>query len=585
MDVFSGAERRAPRPSGPVWIVALALTVASAPAKASAQPAAAPANATVFVRVLGNVRAEISQLGGAARVEERTDVEVGSGTGFVISPFGYIVTAYHVIAGDDSVETVPGGRVRVTVDVSRLEVVFQEIPAGSATSSFVATVLATEPELDLAILSISAASLPYLALGDSDALAVGQPVRALGYPFGRAIDTLLDTGTADAAPRISTSAGRLSSMRDGSVGSGRVRYLQTDAVLNPGNSGGPLVDDDGYVIGVVQMEVNQSGRETRLGFGVGINHVATLAEAIGLDQFLPVPRLRLGPPQSLETSRLRVRVPEGSVVESPSRLRVRADLELPDNPLSLRIDRVWSPASPQQVQSWLVTSTAFEQITFSGLAAPVRRSTNTRFVGGATGVDELGQPVQMEFTIVSVGDEHVVARYVGPPDRLAFNRSILRASLDSLEVEPLRTVPFDLPRELVLTAGPFLLPEGPIVRLPAGWALDAELVSSCGYPSVPQSWVGASPADDFTVSVRLAWWPAAGFDPVATATACGGGRAPDGLPSYRTSRSDFGVAYVTEGAFLAVTDGGILRYELYAPAQSFPAVRQSLAAWFLEPIE
>ena len=83
--------------------------------------------------------------------------------------------------------------------------------------------------------------------------------------------------------------------------------------------------------------------------------------------------------------------------------------------------------------------------------------------------------------------------------------------------------------------------------------------------------------------MRLAWWPAAGFDPVATA--CGGGRAPDGLPSYRTSRSDFGVAYVTEGAFLAVTDGGILRYELYAPAQSFPAVRQSLAAWFLEPIE
>ena len=240
-------------------MLAVILAVASAPAQTSAQPAAAPADATVFIRVIGNLRAEISDFGGT-RVEERTDVEVGSGTGFVISSFGYIVTGHHVIVGDDSVEAVPGGQVRVTVDVSRLEVVFQEIPVGSATSTFVAAVRATEPDLDLAILSISTAGVPYLALGDSDALAVGQPVRALGYPFGRAIDALLDTGTADAAPRISTSAGTLSAMRDGRVGSGPVRYLQTDAVLNPGNSGGPLVDDDGYVIGVVQMEVNQNGR-------------------------------------------------------------------------------------------------------------------------------------------------------------------------------------------------------------------------------------------------------------------------------------------------------------------------------------
>ena len=565
-------------------MLAVVLAVASAPAQTSAQPAAAPADATVFIRVIGNLRAEISGFGGT-RVEARTDVEVGSGTGFVISPFGYIVTAHHVIVGADSVEAVPGGQLRVAVDVSRLEVVFQEIPVWSATSTFVATVRATEPELDLAILSISAAGVPYLALGDSDALAMGQPVRVLGYPFGRAIDALLDTGTADAAPRISTSAGTLSAMRDGRVGNGPVRYLQTDAVLNPGNSGGPLVDDDGYVIGVIQMEVNENGQETRLGFGVGINHVATLAESIGLDQFLPVPRLRLGPLQLFEDSRLRVRVPEGSVVRSAWRLGVRADLELPDNSLSLRIDRVWSPWSPQQLERRLVTSPAFERITFGGAAGPPGRSPDTRVVGGAKGVDELGQPVQMEHAIVSVEDEHVVARYVGPPDLLAFNRSILRASLESLESDLLRTAPFDRPRALILRVGPFLLPEGPLVRLPTGWLLDAGLPSSCGYTAAPASWVGASPADDFTVSVRLAWWPPARFDPVAMAAACGGGRAPDGLPTYRTRTEEFGAAYVTEGAFLALPDGGILQYELRAPERSFPAVQQSLGAWFAGPVE
>lgn len=227
-------------------------------------------------------------------------------------------------------------------------------------------------------------------------------------------------------------------MRDGRVGSGPVRYLQTDAVLNPGNSGGPLLDDDGYVIGVVQMEVNQNGRETR--FGVGINHVATLAESIGLDQFLPVPRVRLGPLQRFEDSRVRVRVPEGSVVRSAWRFGVRADLELPDNALSLRIDRVWSPWSPQQLARRLVTSAAFERVTWGGAAEPPRRSPDTAVAGNAQGVDARGRLFQMEQAIVSVGDEHVVARYVGPADLLAFNRSILRASLESLEVAPLRPV-------------------------------------------------------------------------------------------------------------------------------------------------
>ena len=564
-------------------VVSLTLCVLLPPRTAVAQRAASPADATVFIRVFGDVRAEfLGALG--SRVEERAGIAVSSGTGFVVSPFGYIVTAHHVVVGGDSVEEVAGGLVRRTVDVTRLEVVFQQVPSGSATTTFVATVMATQPELDLAILSISAGGLPYLALGDSGALTVGQAVRALGYPFGGAIDELLNTQTPGGAPRISASAGTLSSIRERTAGTEPMQYLQTDAVINPGNSGGPLVDDDGYVIGVVQMEVNAAGRETRLGFAIGVNHVTTLAESIGLDQFLPVPRLRLGPVQGFDGRALRLRVPVGALIRPSSRLSVRVDFDVPDNPLALRIDRIWSSWSPRQLEGLLLTRGAFEELALTRGTGSRGRATDTGVVGSVRGVDALGRLMQMEYAVVSVADEHLVARYVGPPDLLAFNRSVLRASLDSLDADPLLVDRFDSPRALALTPGPFL-PPGPVVRLPAGWILDTEQPLSCGGGSAPQSWVGASPADDFTVSIRLAWWSAARPDPATRAAACGGARNPGSPPTYRARTERYGVAYATEGGFLAPTNGGVLQYELLAPERSFPAVRQSLAAWLAGPVE
>lgn len=94
------------------------------------------------------------------------------------------------------------------------------------------------------------------------------------------------------------------------------------------------------------------------------------------------------------------------------------------------------------------------------------------------------------------------------------------------------------------------------MRLPAGWILDTGLPSSCGGGSAPQAWVSAAPADDFTVSTRLAWWSAARPDPTTSAAACNGARNPGSPPTYRSRTARYGVAYATEGGFIAPTNGG-----------------------------
>lgn len=140
-----------------LWLLCILLGVAGAATarRARAQRVAAPAEATVLIRVIGDVRTEFFGAG-ARRIEEQTAVEVSSGTGFVISPFGYVVTANHVIADREVVERRLGGQVRASVTVSRIEVVFREVPAGSVTAVFVASLVGTDSSLDLAMLSIPA---------------------------------------------------------------------------------------------------------------------------------------------------------------------------------------------------------------------------------------------------------------------------------------------------------------------------------------------------------------------------------------------------------------------------------------------
>lgn len=168
---------------------------------------------------------------------EKRKVPVGQGSGFVISPDGYILTNNHVVAGADTV--------------------IVKFSDETGIESKEAKVIGTDPESDIAVIKIDAKNLPCVELGDSDALKVGEWVLAIGNPFG-----LTHTVTAGIVSAKGRSGLRLNSYED---------FIQTDAAINFGNSGGPLLNIEGKVIGINSAIFSQSGGSMGIGFAIPIN--------------------------------------------------------------------------------------------------------------------------------------------------------------------------------------------------------------------------------------------------------------------------------------------------------------------------
>jgi serine protease Do len=155
------------------------------------------------------------------------------GSGVIASGDGYIVTNFHVVRGADAI-------------VVRL----------ADQSEHQARLVGSDAKTDLALLKIDGQGLPALPFGDSDRLEVGEPVMAIGNPFG--LEQTVTTGIVSAKERF--------------IGSGPYDdFIQTDASINPGNSGGPLVDSRGALVGINTAIFSQTGGSVGIGFAIPVN--------------------------------------------------------------------------------------------------------------------------------------------------------------------------------------------------------------------------------------------------------------------------------------------------------------------------
>lgn len=177
------------------------------------------------------------------RQQPRTRVQRGTGSGFIISDDGLVLTNAHVVNGADKVTVVlKDGR------------------------SFEGTVMGEDSLTDVAVIKIKAKDLPAVKMGKSDELQPGEWAIAIGNPLG--LDNTVTAGIISATGRTSNDVG---------VPDKRVGFIQTDAAINPGNSGGPLLNQAGEVIG---MNTAIIGGAQGLGFAIPIKTAQRIADQL-----------------------------------------------------------------------------------------------------------------------------------------------------------------------------------------------------------------------------------------------------------------------------------------------------------------
>ena len=181
--------------------------------------------------------------GPGAGGKEYKQFGAGAGSGVIISSEGYIVTNNHVIE-----------------DASEIEVILND------NSKYTAKVIGTDPATDIAVIKIEASDLSAIALGNSDELAIGEWVLAVGNPFN-----LTSTVTAGI---VSAKARNINLLNNPNKNVVPIEsFIQTDAAVNPGNSGGALVNTNGELVGINTAIASQTGSYTGYSFAVPVNLV------------------------------------------------------------------------------------------------------------------------------------------------------------------------------------------------------------------------------------------------------------------------------------------------------------------------
>ena len=171
------------------------------------------------------------------------EAQAGLGSGVIMSSSGYILTNNHVVEGADEIEVVLND-----------------------TRKTRAKVIGTDPDTDLAILKIELDKLPVIVLGNSDELQVGEPVLAIGNPFG--VGQTVTGGIVSALGRNQLGINTFEN------------FIQTDAAINPGNSGGALVDVNGNLLGINTAIYSRSGGSMGIGFAIPVSTAKQVLEGI-----------------------------------------------------------------------------------------------------------------------------------------------------------------------------------------------------------------------------------------------------------------------------------------------------------------
>ena len=172
--------------------------------------------------------------------EQEQEVDRGIGSGFIISADGYVLTNAHVVSGADEVH--------VTMTDKR---------------EFKAKVIGADKDTDVALIKIEGGNLPHLTMGDSDKIRAGEWAIAIGSPFN--LDNTVTAGI------ISSKAREIGDY---------LKLIQTDVAVNPGNSGGPLLNMRGEVVGINSQIFSESGGYMGISFAVPINDAMRVADQL-----------------------------------------------------------------------------------------------------------------------------------------------------------------------------------------------------------------------------------------------------------------------------------------------------------------
>ncbi|MBR4827094.1 MAG: trypsin-like peptidase domain-containing protein [Bacteroidales bacterium] len=224
--------------------------------------------AVVYVKVTVKYRQQYQMIdpffrfffGDEGQPQTREQEVQGSGSGVIIRPDGYIVTNNHVVQGATKIE--------VTLNNNK---------------TYEATVIGTDPATDVALIKIDAAGLPTLKFADSDKLRLGEWVLAIGSPLGEELRSTITAGIVSAKGR---------SMPNYNGDFKIESFIQTDAAVNPGNSGGALVNKAGELVGINTAIISTTGSYTGYSFAVPSNIVSKIVGDL-LD-FGSVKRAKLG---------------------------------------------------------------------------------------------------------------------------------------------------------------------------------------------------------------------------------------------------------------------------------------------------